>query len=143
MRLRSRSRWAAGLATLVVAGCGGPTFHRVEGTVKIDGQPIEDAAILFEPVAGGPAAHGITGAGGRFSLKTVNTRGVLAGDYRVAIIKQVISGVRADESLEPGGMRVTWLVPERYGSPATSGLTITVPGESYDLETTSKRSAGS
>jgi hypothetical protein len=50
--------WAAGLlaACLACAGCG-TGRATVEGTVSLDGQPIESGSIVFEPADGaGPTA---------------------------------------------------------------------------------------
>ena len=135
---RCRNRPLAGLLVLFAVGCGGPVYHPVAGTVRLDGHPLAEASVLLEPVAGGPAAHGVTDASGRFDLQSANRPGVVAGEYRVVVTKQQVTGVRADETQEAGGAKVKWIVPERYSKPATSGLTATVPSPAYDLDVTSK-----
>lgn len=134
---RCRSRPLAGLLVLL-AGCGGPVYHPVAGAVRLDGRPLADAAVLLEPVAGGPAAHGVTDAAGRFDLQSANRPGVVAGQYRVVVTKQQVTGVRADETQEAGGAKVRWVVPERYSKPDTSGLTVTGSSPAYDLAVSSK-----
>jgi len=49
--------YIATLLTLGSLGCGpgGPEIARVEGTVKMDGKPLEDAAVVFIPENGRPA----------------------------------------------------------------------------------------
>lgn len=134
---RCRSLPMTGLLALF-AGCGGPAYHSVTGTVRLDGLPVADAAVLLEPVAGGPAAHGVTDARGRFDLQSANRYGVAAGQYRVAVTKQLVAGVRDDETQEPGGAKVKWIVPERYSRTDTSGLTVSVPSPGHDLDLASK-----
>ena len=53
-RLRSRSRWSLGLASLALVGCGRPEepFRRVaiEGSVTLDSRPLESASVRFVPI---------------------------------------------------------------------------------------------
>jgi hypothetical protein len=80
---------AAGCA----AGCGGsyPTAP-VSGKVTLDGKPLPQAAVTFQPVAEGghrpgPGSGGFTDAEGRYTLKIIGqeTRGAVVGKHRVLI----------------------------------------------------------
>ena len=55
----------------VMAGCSdkpaGISFGEVSGTVTLDGQPLPDATVRFEPAAGRPS-FGRTGADGHYEL---------------------------------------------------------------------------
>lgn len=126
-----------GCLVALLAGCGSG-LHPVQGKVTLDGQPVEKASVLFEPVAGGPLGYGNTDAQGRFTLINGSATGVPAGEYRVAITKQKVTGVREDETVAPGGVRIHWLIPEKYSKAASSGLTIKVPAEQYEFALTSK-----
>jgi hypothetical protein len=122
---------------LVAGGCGGskPATAPVSGTVLLDGKPVAEAAVLFEPAGGGVPARGSTDATGRFSLSTF-TRGdgALPGRHRVAISKMTMAGIKADDfgledsSAAPASPPKS-AIPRRYADPATSGLEATVePG---------------
>lgn len=65
------SPWATALPVLL-CGCGPsrPTTVPVSGTVLLDGEPVESAAVIFSSVEGGRPATGITDAQGRFRLRT-------------------------------------------------------------------------
>jgi len=122
---------------LVANGCGGskPATAPVSGTVLLDGKPVADAAVLFEPAEGGVPARGSTDSTGQFSLSTF-TRGdgAVPGRHRVAISKMIMEGIKADDfgledsSAAPASQPKSG-VPRRYADPATSGLEATVePG---------------
>jgi hypothetical protein len=123
------------LIVVALVGCGGsdkPKLAPVTGVVTLDGQPIEGAAVMFMPTAGGRPAHGSTDAHGRFELMTFKTGdGALVGEHRVSVTKMKLSGVTTtDDGLsgttDPTAIKQEWLTPEKYASPETSGLTATV-----------------
>src|SRR5262245_18076613 len=75
-------------AVLAAAGCGqgsGPV--PVRGVVKLDGQPVANAAVVFVAQApGGRDAYGSTDANGVFRLTTTSPDdGALRGKYKVVI----------------------------------------------------------
>jgi len=75
---------------LAVLGCGGDQKHyTVEGTVTLDGQPLEGATVSF--VDGGTVATGITTASGKFKLITNGGEGPPAGTYKVGVAKHEAS----------------------------------------------------
>jgi len=138
-RFRDRRYWRAAclLGCMLAAGCGSDR-HEVSGTVYLDGEPVADASVMFRPTAPGPAAEGVTNARGRYRLQSANRPGVAAGEYVVIVAKQRTTGVTGDEQVGPGGMKIEYVVPQRYSDPKTSGLTVQVPSEKYDLSLTSK-----
>lgn len=121
------------IASLPYAGCGPsrPATVRVEGTVTLDGQPVEGAAVQFIPASGSPA-HGLTDAAGRFTLTTFDDGdGAMPGQHRITVQKNKVTGAAADEhGLETGvptsPPAIEWLIPEKYSQPDTSGLTAEV-----------------
>src|SRR5262245_45159556 len=63
-------RFSCLLALASVAGCGGPEHPpvgRVTGTITLDGQPLGDATVMFQPPDGRPA-QGTTDKSGKYSL---------------------------------------------------------------------------
>lgn len=115
--------WLAVGLLLAAAGCGGGLeLIPVTGTVTLDDQPLADAAVVFTPVGGGPAASATTDAQGRFQLTTVDRPGAVPGVHLVTVTKQTMLGVTEGDMPGPGGVRVQWHVPEKYSNPETSGL---------------------
>lgn len=115
-------------------GCGqsGPKLVPVSGVVTLDGQPLSDAGILFQPIGGGPPASGTTDASGRFTLRTQNRPGAVLGEHRVSITKFESTGTGMGVAgNEP--VRMRWLLPEKYTRPETSGITVKVTGHQEDV----------
>ena len=89
-----RFRLAAGLAVLLVAGCGDKyTPVPVSGVVTLDGKPVEGATVYFYAVGDakdGRPAHGTTDKEGAFRLSTMGDEdGALRRHYKVVITKYV------------------------------------------------------
>ena len=101
----------------------------VEGTVTMDGEPIEGVHVTFMPRDPGAdlSAGGITNASGRFTLTAGGSpagSGAVPGSYDVTFSK-------LEHAIPPpleGRPRVfhlpgpTYLVPQRYESPSTSNI---------------------
>src|SRR5687768_16586496 len=83
--------WIMLAAAALLCGCGeeGLKLAPVEGTVLLDGAPVAEAGIMFQPAdpKAGPPAVGTTDAEGKFALITANKPGALVGEHRVAISK--------------------------------------------------------
>ncbi len=129
----------APLLLITVAGCSGDELKLVpvEGHVTLDGQPVADAGVCFEPVDGGPVGSATTDAGGYFSINTANRPGAISGKHYVTLTKQRMLGLNSDGSLGLNGVTVEWIVPQRYTKKATSGLTADVGEQTtfrFDLE---------
>jgi hypothetical protein len=134
MRTRCRELLGLAAALLLLAGCNrsGLNLAPVEGVVTFKGAPVEKAGVLFKP-SSGPIAIGTTDSEGRFTLTTANKDGALIGDHRVSISKT--------EQLAPQfpGERfpryeTKYLIPQKYASPETSGLTATVKSGKNPVE---------
>src|SRR5262245_25453932 len=86
-RLSSLAVLTVGL--VVVAGCSsGPKLVPVKGRVTLDGKPVRDMLINFQPVVGkaaGEGAHAMTDPDGRFTLLDVRGgTGAHVGEYKVS-----------------------------------------------------------
>lgn len=76
----------AGFAVLVT-GCSGskyPPLGKVHGVVTLDGKPLADVMVNFQPVAPGRSSIGITNVEGRYELSfTESALGAVVGTHDV------------------------------------------------------------
>ena len=87
----------AGLVAVTLpslTGCGGgPSLGQVSGTITMDGEPMADIQVTFEPkqVEGGtaivgPFSTGLTDSSGKYTLKTRNgDDGAVVGEHTVSV----------------------------------------------------------
>ncbi|MDR0326989.1 MAG: carboxypeptidase-like regulatory domain-containing protein [Planctomycetaceae bacterium] len=122
------------LAAPFFAGCGANSnpFGTVylEGVVTVDGQPMQGISVSLLPRNGDLAAGGITDDKGKFTVETGGApvgSGAKPGEYDIVFRKSRTEG--ANMSMEettalygPGELPMTYLIPQRYSSPATSGI---------------------
>ncbi|MDR2642608.1 MAG: carboxypeptidase-like regulatory domain-containing protein [Planctomycetaceae bacterium] len=76
----------------LLLGCSGSNISGLvpcEGTVQINGQPVENANVIFSPKTSGRSAGGMTDNKGFYKLHTNVEVGVLPGEYHVTIVKSV------------------------------------------------------
>jgi hypothetical protein len=115
------------IVVVLLAGCSranrDQTF-KVNGDVKLDGQPLTSGTVVFMPEKG-RAAKGAIDTNGSFKLGTyMADDGAAAGRYQVMVIAP-------DHKAIQGGavnldQHIPSLVPERYTSTTTSGLAFEV-----------------
>ena len=88
------SRWVLALLLLTAIGCGGESYPLapVSGVVLLDGRPLADARVSFEPrrsgegINAGPGSYGKTDAEGRYVLETLDgDRGAVVATHDVTI----------------------------------------------------------
>lgn len=139
MRARHRLLIAHGaLACVVTIGCG-PRFvlHPVSGTVTLDGAPVPDVVVSFQPDSG-PAAMGMTDSAGRYNLRTPGRgQGAVGGRHAVWLEPLPSDGGQPfAETAVPAARDTATVVPLRYLSPSTSGLSAVVTNDTavIDLE---------
>lgn len=117
---------------VAVAGCGDNLkLAKVTGTVTLDGQPLANARVLFQPKQGRPSL-GITDPSGRFELQyTQEKKGAVPGEHVVSITTS--SAENADE-----GNRVKEIVPSRYNSRTTLTVMVDKSHRTHDFALQSK-----
>jgi hypothetical protein len=90
LSIRLASAWITAL--VIIAGCSNEPYRvaPVSGTVTLDGKPVAQVAVMFQPMAEGtpnpgPGSFGITDADGRYSLKLVGKEspGGVVGKHKV------------------------------------------------------------
>ena len=139
------------MLSCVCAGCapaddGLPRTVKAAGVVVCDGKPLEGASIVLMQDSGTNFARGITDANGEFSLNAFESKsGAVPGTYKVTISKTVTvdkaTPKAVPKALEQDSQHAaegdaalanaSWVndLPAKYNSPATSGLTVSIPEE--------------
>ncbi len=120
------------LLCLLSAGCGsGGDLARVKGKVTLDGQPLEDATVQFQPTAkGGAPSSGKTDSKGRYELMyTFDTRGAMPGEHVVSI---TTAGTDFDEA--GNEFEREERVPAKYNRKTTLKRTVEPGGNTIDFE---------
>lgn len=142
------------LAAALVVGCSGQVLldgaAATSVTVTLDQVPVEGAAVVFTPVNGGRSASGQTNANGVAQMGTTSVGdGVMPGNYKIVVVKSVEEPSTAPEGDDthqyqgrgaPLYPKQIYLVPKKYLTPKTSGLTATVKADEVNevtLELTS------
>jgi hypothetical protein len=129
---------------LAASGCSGSgddlPREPVSGTVTLDGQPLANGSIQFNPMtqSGSAVSGGATIQNGRFSIAREN--GLVPGTYRVAIYSAGSSGAQS-KSASPGSGRGAdrpkELIPDKYNANSELKAEIKKGGASdlkYDLQ---------
>jgi hypothetical protein len=121
------------LLPLLPCSCAGvkrkPVFP-VQGKVLYQGKPTANAVVflhlLGDADANEPKPHGVVGADGSFQISTYGDKdGAPAGQYAVTVVWKTEA---------KGGDDQDNLLPVRYMSPSTSGLTAQVKEGPNELE---------
>ena len=103
--IASRSSWHMlwlMLMMLAVActGCG-DGMRQVKGVVLVDGQPaMEGVRVLFMPQGNMRQGDATVGANGTFVMQTFGKKGVMPGEYKVALINSTKSIARPDTAVD-------------------------------------------
>ena len=118
------------------AGCGGPHESYVTGTVTIDGTPLPNGTVMFQPVGQGPITASNIESDGSFRVKTGANQGLASGEYIVTV--QALSDVPSPGMTVQQLAKIS-LVPLSYNDKRTSTLRYQVePGSNrIDLQLTS------
>jgi hypothetical protein len=118
-----RARLLLGCALVLVLGCGSRKFAPVSGKVTLNGKPLADATVNFQPIAkegsieAGVGSAGKTNADGEFTLKTsTGEDGAVVGNHRVMITVLAPEVGQGDERPPRGGWPLKDTIPARYNN---------------------------
>jgi hypothetical protein len=134
-----RARLLFGLLGLLILapGCGGTRYAPVSGKVTLNGEPLANATVSFQPIApeksldAGPGSQGKTDANGMFTLTVrPDLKGAVVGKHRVRITALDPQVGEGDERPPRGGWPLADKVPKQYNSETT--LTFDVPAGGTD-----------
>lgn len=122
-------RWSASLVATCclwsLASCGGDgTLAPVSGVVKLNGKPVADVEVLFQPATGdsakspGPSAFGVTGPDGRYTVKVIGEAksGATVGKNHVLFSGRVPAEDFSEDGKKRGKPAVS--IPARYSNEA-------------------------
>ena len=110
-------------------GCGGnDNLARVTGTVKLDGQPLPNAFVIFSPVSGGTTSYGRTDQAGQYEMMfNDDEKGAWIGANRV----QISTG---DVSARGEGSGAREKVPASYNQRSTLKVEVSSGSNVHDFE---------
>jgi hypothetical protein len=151
--MHNHPRLFFGVVLASVLGCGDSKVASVSGTVKLDGEPLANAVVIFQPLGEGRLNPGVGSIGrtndkGEYRLQLIGGgKGAVQGTHRVEISCPIDDGQNnpdEDRATKPPNK-----VPDRYN--AESKITYEVkPGDNkadFDLTSnkplTTARSPGS
>src|SRR5262249_54693299 len=143
-----RRPWTAGFACFLGLGlgCGGGKVAPVSGRITLDGEPLANASVTFQPMAQannpnpGPGSSAITDAEGRYTLEVVGwkRKGAIIGKHRVSIIAYQ-GGALPKVTNDFNPQLPPQIVPRRYNSDTELEIDV-LPGgtDAADFPLTSK-----
>lgn len=110
---------------------GRPPVYPANGQVLLDGEPVADATVTFQPVdEGGKAGFAVTDSSGFFTAQTFDPGdGLVEGTHRVAIQKTQLvdrDGNIVHEVHEPGGIQEKDFLPKKYAKFDKSGIEVEI-----------------
>src|SRR5688572_18471816 len=109
-------------ATFVGCGPSGPQLAPVSGHVQLDGRPLQDASITFQPADGQRPSYGSTDADGRYQLAyRRGEEGALVGKHTVRI------------TVSPEIVRNPPRIPAEYNTQSTLKVEVK-SGENNDFD---------
>ena len=132
--MRTRALLLFGLAWIV--GCGSSKYAPVSGTVRMDGKPLADVAVIFQPIGKtlnpGPGSSGRTNAQGEYTLEVMGGegRGAVIGPHRV----EIHPTVEADGSRKAPKIQI----PRKYNYTSELKFEVKPDGNTADFNLTSK-----
>jgi hypothetical protein len=134
--------WITILVGVIAGGCGNRVpLGQVEGTVRLDGRPLEDVAVTFlaDAAEGTPGPHstGKTDAAGHFQLRCEDGReGAAVGSHRVIVEDLAPYRLPRDDDAPATTEALKPRVPAAYADPGKTPLRGEVkPGQqTIDLE---------
>ena len=106
------------LALFAWVGCGsgGPELGEVAGTVKLGGQPLADAKVIFQPEKGGSPSTATTDASGHYELMfTADREGAMIGKHKVTV-----STFRQKSNEDGTTTTIAERVPDKYTRQSTT-----------------------
>ncbi len=125
---------SCGCVLFLAAGCSSgdewtakrPKVYKAQGTVKLDGKPLDEATVIYHSQAHELSAQGMSDKDGRFTLTTFEPGdGAVEGKHRVVVVKRTYEKRKTKyDSPEESSVALIPkdLLPSRYSLPNTTTL---------------------
>lgn len=111
--------WFPAALLMLVAGCGKtdqPEIGEVQGTVTLDGKPLDGAIVYFSPEGGGRVSQAMTNAEGKYELVYIGkTMGAKVGRHKV----RITTAYEVTDDKTGQSVNKPEVVPARYRSEST------------------------
>jgi hypothetical protein len=117
---------ALSLAACCIAGCGPKNTAKVDGVITLNGKPLEDIRVLFQPQnqtseTAAIGSFGLTDSEGRFSLKFSDTQadGAAVGMHTVILADKLTEGEEDSDAGDIGKGPRSRIPPKYTRQPPT------------------------
>jgi hypothetical protein len=121
--------FAVGLLVLA-CGCGGTDLGQVTGKVTMNGQPLANVEVEFQPADNGRPSSGVTNAEGVYELQfSSQEKGALIGEHTVRI--NAAEGGDGDDEENPAKPTV---IPAKYNTQSTLKKTVNSGQQTIDFD---------
>jgi hypothetical protein len=131
-------QWCLVIGAFCLAGCGGPEHPdvgRVSGVVTLDGQPLAEATVMFQPTQG-RASIATTDSAGKYSLTYLDgVPGAILGAHTV-IIRTEIPGEDGQPPIAKEKL------PKRYHDQTELTADVKPGSNTFDFPLTSQGGGG-
>ncbi|QDU73093.1 hypothetical protein Pan97_00600 [Bremerella volcania] len=131
-----RAGWIIAIFGLALVGCQGRSARPsadIQGVVRLDGKPLEQASVHFTSPRTGESAYANVEPGGTYRIPFPE---VDIGElYEVAVRKPVVEVEYATDA--PTSQPKTTKIPDRYANRRTSGLTFKIESggsQTFDID---------
>jgi len=120
----------AALLVLSAVGCGGPAVSTVTGTVTVDGQPLKEGLIRFEPTGPNARPTDVPILDGKYTVT------LLPGEAKVSIRANKVVGKTKmyDTPDSPTVDKTVELIDAEFNDNSTLRLTVTSGPQTKDWE---------
>jgi len=142
--MRIYSRLLFGVALASILGCGDSKVASVSGTVKLDGEPLPNAVVIFQPLGDGEMNPGVGSIGrtndrGEYRLCLISGgQGAVRGTHRVEISCPVDDGQNCPD--EDRATKPPNKVPDRYNAESKMTFEVKRGENKADFDLTSNKS---
>lgn len=125
----------AALSLLLTIGCGGPSEGTVTGTVMLDGEPLKDGIIRFEPTDGKSNPVDAPVSNGNYQVKLV------PGAAKVVIRANKVVGKTKmyDTPDSPTVDKVVELIDAQFNDASTLTLTVVAGQQTKDWQISKRK----
>jgi hypothetical protein len=139
--MRTRFLFLLGMVSIV--GCGDSKVASVSGTVKLDGEPLANAVVIFQPLGDGKMNPGVGSTGltndkGEFRLRLIGGgNGAVVGTHRVEISCPIDDGQNSPD--EDRATKPPNKVPDCYNAESKMTYEVKRVENKADFDLTSNK----